>query len=55
MSVGADDDDGLSHLLGLDGGDDAGGRAAIDDDVIGFRRGETQREEAKKGEAEEHD
>ena len=37
--VGADDDDGLAHLLRLNGSDDGGRGAAVDDDVIGRLRG----------------
>jgi hypothetical protein len=54
MLVRSDDDDRLPHLLGLDRGDDAGGGAAVDDDIIGLGRGEAERAKAKEGEAEEH-
>ena len=54
VDVGADDDDRLAHLLGLDGGDDPGGSAAVDDDVVGLCGGEAQGEEAEEGKAEEH-
>ena len=54
MDIGTDDDDGLAHLLGLDGGDDARGSAAVDHDVVSLSRSETQGEQAEQGEAEEH-
>jgi len=38
MDVGSDDKDGLAHLLGLDGGDDPRGSAAVDDDIVGLGR-----------------
>jgi hypothetical protein len=53
--VRSDDDHGLAHLLGLDGGDDAGGSAAVDDEVIGLRGGEAESKKAEERQAEEHD
>jgi hypothetical protein len=52
--VRTDDDDGLAHLLHLDGGDDAGGGTAVDDEVVGFSGGKAERAEAEEREAEEH-
>ncbi len=34
--TGADDDGGLAHALGLDGGGDGTGGAAVDDEVVGL-------------------
>ncbi len=31
-----DEDDGFAHLCDFDGGDDASGRASVDDDVVLF-------------------
>jgi hypothetical protein len=54
MDVGSDDKDGLAHLLGLDGGDDPRGSAAVDDDIIGLGRDEAEGEQARDEQAEEH-
>ncbi len=47
MSVRTHDDDGLAHAPRLNGGDDAGGGAAVDDEIelrSGRRLGEPQRQ-----------
>ena len=42
MDIGSDNHHGLPQLLGLDRGNHAGGGAAVDDDVVGLRGGESQ-------------